>query len=199
LAVASNVSFVPENFKEAAKEFRGVIVRAEYGESPLGFEGRPDIARKPQLAIAIETPEYDKQQYEWYPPSNVRKTKPVSKTWRLMSVSSDGVIHGITLISFRQGLCFMEFPAGVSWAYFIEAMTKVGAMKDIKLEGATDQERLDSFAKSLIGMEFMFRQYADLEIIVKDKKIECLLPIEYFGKKDIAPVEEVRSENVTLE
>jgi len=155
----SSVAFSPDEFKEAAKQFRGVIVKAEYGENPFGFEGRPDIPRMPQLAIAIETPDYDKLQYEWYRPTNVRKTK---------------------------------------WSYFIDALTKTGAMKDIVIKGSSDEERLKSFAESLVGMEFDWTQYTDLEIIVKGRTIELLLPDKYYGKKEVKPIEEIREEKVEL-
>lgn len=203
---ASSIAFKPEDLKEAVKEFRGVIVRAEYGMNPLGMEGSPAIEKKrAQLAIQIETPEYEKPQYEWYPPSNVKMTKPVCELpdASVMLGGSEGyVIPEAGKVSLLR-LARMGFPAGVRWAYFLEAMVKVGAMKDIELKGTTDEERLNSFADSLVGMEFNFKQY-DLEIVVKDKetgkprKIECLLPTEYFGKKEVGPISEIRTEEITL-
>ncbi len=146
-----SIAFKPEEFKDVKKEFHGVIVDADYGEKPFGMEGRPDIPKRPQLAIKISTPDYDKDQYEWYVPSNRKLTK---------------------------------------WAYFIEALAKTGAINDIKVEGKTDEERIKSFAESLIGMEFDFAEYSNLPCIVKNKTIEVILPTAYYGKKG---VEEART------
>ncbi|MCD6148437.1 hypothetical protein J7J18_03635 [bacterium] len=155
----SSIAFKPEELKEAKKDFVGQIVAAEYGEAPLGMEGRPDIPRRKQLAIQIRTDEYEKDQFEWYPPSDKKLTK---------------------------------------WAYFIEALAKTGALKDIRIEGSTDDERMQSFAKSLVGMKFRFVEYTDLPVIVKGKTIECILPEEYYGKSEVPKETEVKTEKVEL-
>ena len=144
-----SIAFEPDKLKDAKKDFVGQIVDAEYAENPLGMEGRPDIARRAQLAIQITTDEYEKDQFEWYPPTDKKLTK---------------------------------------WAYFLEALAKCGAMKDVDVKGKTDAERMASFAKSLIGMKFRFVEYTNLPCIVREKTLEIILPEEYKGK---APVEDV--------
>jgi len=156
----SKVAYRPEDFRDAIKEFRGVIVDADYGLEPLGMTGAPEIeAKREQLCIKIDSPSYDKSQYEWYAPSSVKKTR---------------------------------------WAYFIEALAKCGALVDISISGETEEERLKSFAKALIGMEFDWVELTGLEIVVKGKTVDILLPDVYHGRKEIKPVEEVRTEEVEL-
>lgn len=53
-------------------EFTGTIVRAEFNtewSNSDRFEGTP------QLRIEIETPDYEQNQYAWYPPSDKKGTK----------------------------------------------------------------------------------------------------------------------------
>ena len=74
----SKIAFKPEEATEALKEFIGQIVEVDYSEKPFDFEGAPGIVRKGKvLGIQIATDAYDKPQYEWYPPSRVKKTKPI--------------------------------------------------------------------------------------------------------------------------
>ena len=74
------IAFVSDEMREAVKQFRGIIVKVDYSKEPFGFEGAPGIERKtPVLGVQIDTPDYDKPQYEWFPPSNVKKTKPACK------------------------------------------------------------------------------------------------------------------------
>jgi len=152
-----SIAFSPEELVDVAKDFTGVIIDADYGLEPLGIKGRPDIERRPQLCIKIETEEYEKPQYEWYAPSNRKKTK---------------------------------------WAYFIESLAETGALRDIDVSGETDEERMKSFAKSLIGMKFHFVQ-VEVEII-GGRKTTCILPDEYFGREEAEPIKEIRTEEVEL-
>ena len=73
-----SIAFKTEEFKPFKKEFRGVIVAAEYSEEPFGLKGAPEVEEKQRqrygvipkkLGIKIETDEYEKYQYEWYFPS----------------------------------------------------------------------------------------------------------------------------------
>lgn len=84
------------------------------------------------------------------------------------------------------------------WGYLIEALSKTGAMKDIVVDGKTSDERVMSMAKSMIGMEFDFIEHSNLEIVVQDRKVRCILPEVYHGKKDITPITEIREEEVQL-
>jgi len=150
------VAFKPEEMTEARKDFRGIIINAEYGDAPLGMEGAPGIQRRPQLAIQIDTESYEKPQYEWFAPSNKKKTK---------------------------------------WANFIEAMSKCGALKDTKTDGVSDDEKLKSFAKSLIGMDCHFTEI-EVEAMGQQKRVAVILPDEYYGKREVTG--EVKKETVSL-
>ena len=80
------------------------------------------------------------------------------------------------------------------WYYFIKALYDTGAMNDIKIEGNTDDERVWSLCKQLIGMEFYWKEFTNLEGFRKDRPItRLLLPVEYLGKAEIKrkPPEEV--------
>ena len=146
-----SIAFSPNEFKESIKEFKGVIVDADYSEEPFGIKGNPEIERKgPQLCLKIQTDEYEKPQYAWYPPSNKKKTK---------------------------------------WFYFIEALEKSGAMADIRIEGNTSEERIKSLMNSLIGMEF-FWQEREVEILGGRKTARVILPVVYYGKKEIGKMKE---------
>jgi hypothetical protein len=154
----SGIAFKPEEATEALKEYVGQIVATDYSEEPFGFKGAPDIKRKGKvLGIKIRTEEYEKEQFEWYPPSKVKKTK---------------------------------------WIYFIEALNQVGAMKDVSIAGTNDDERMQSFARSLLGMTFKWEE-RECESMVKVrgggvKKFDVSLPVEYLGKKPIEAPAEVK-------
>lgn len=149
------VAFSPTEFSEAIKEFRGVIVDVDFSEEPFGIKGAPDIDRKgPQLCLKIQTDQYEKPQYAWYPPNNKKGTK---------------------------------------WWYFIQALEKSGAMADIRIEGSTDEERIKSFMESLIGMEFYWQE-KEVEILGGRRKARVILPVVYYGKKQIGRIEEEQLE-----
>jgi len=137
-----SIAFKPDELKDIKKEFRGVVVKAEYVENPR-FKGY-------QLHVEISTDAYELNQHEWYPPSNKKLTK---------------------------------------WAYFIDALAECGALRHIEVKGETDEERMKSFAESLLGMEFDWVEYGELPTIAK-KNIEVLLPVAYYGKKEIKPIRE---------
>lgn len=146
------IAFREEEFGEALKDFIGQIIATDYAEEPFDMKGAPGITRKGKvLCIKIGTDAYDKDQFEWYPPSNVKKTK---------------------------------------WNYFIEALNTTGAMKDISIAGKTEDERMKSFAQSLLGMKFRLQEQ-ECESLVKEKgvtkRFNIMLPVEYLGKAAIEP------------
>lgn len=147
------IAFKPEDFRPYKKEFRGVIVAAEYSEEPFGIKGAPEVEAaqvqrygRPvkKLGIKIITEQYEKPQYEWLIPSNKMNTR---------------------------------------WHWFIEALYKTGAMRDVKIEGVTDEEKMQSFAKSLIGMEFYWVE--ETRKALGGRETDVLLPVAYFGKKKV--------------
>lgn len=75
------------------------------------------------------------------------------------------------------------------WWYFIEALEKSGAMADIRIEGETEEERMKSFMESLIGMEFYWQE-KEVEILGGRKTARVLLPVVYYGKKQVGQVKE---------
>lgn len=204
----SSIAFKTEEFGEALKDFVGQIVDVDYALEPFGMKGAPEITRKTKvLAIQIRTPEYDKDQYEWYPPSRVKKTKPVSICFvfrvRIRDIST---WVGSYLRSRTGGLLSVTqsypsgFPTGVKWAYFIEALNATGAMREVSIAGANDEERMQSMAKSLLGMEFRFQE-VECESLVKlkggePKTFNLLTPVEYLGKKAIEAAPEVRQATI---
>jgi hypothetical protein len=109
----SEVVFNVDEFKTATKEFEGVIVDAEYSETPFGISGK--FERGKVFAIKIETEEYEKPQYEWYPPSNKRLTKwwYFIKALHECGAMRDIVITGATteerIRSFGNSLIGMKF------------------------------------------------------------------------------------------
>lgn len=161
--VSSGIAFKPEEATDALKEFIGQIVATDYSEEPFGMKGAPGIERKGKVfAVMIKTSTYDKPQYEWYPPSRVKKTK---------------------------------------WFYLVEALNQIGAMKDIAIGGANDEERMKNFAKSMLGMTFRFEEQACESLVqVKGgggaKVFNLLVPVEYLGKKPIEKEPEVKQTTI---
>lgn len=184
----SKVVFKPDELKDATKDFEGQVIDAEYGENPFGFEGREDIERRAQLAIKIRTEEYEKEQFEWYPPSDKKLTKSAQAV-----VTPKGVVKRVCLNEGGN----TDGVGWADWAYFIKAMQKCGALKDTVVKGKTDDERMTSFAKSLIGMNFRFVEYTNLPCIVQDKTLRIILPEEYKGRTAVEETGEVRSEEVS--
>ncbi|MEM1891128.1 MAG: hypothetical protein QXI45_01875 [Thermofilaceae archaeon] len=154
------VAWRPDEFKELVREFRGRIVRAEWGSaSPSSKhynawvfppEAPEDIrqrqAERGALAMRVEIMPIDQpwnNVYEWYTISDVRLSK---------------------------------------WYYFIDALHRTGA--PINTSGNTDEERLNSFCKSLIGMEFKWQEF-DLPTIGGKIIKRLLLPVEYYGKFEV--------------
>ena len=109
------VAFRIEEFREVKKAFRGTVIDVDYGETPFGMTGRPDIPRRSQLCIMIASPDYTKPQYEWYVPSNKKKTKwaYLIEGLQMSGAMNDMVIIGDTpeekIRSFADNLVGMEF------------------------------------------------------------------------------------------
>ncbi len=70
-------------------------------------------------------------------------------------------------------------------------------MKDTVVKGTTDDERMTSFAKSLIGMKFRFVEYTNLPCIVQEKTLTIILPEKYMGKTAVAETGEIQAESVS--
>jgi hypothetical protein len=152
------MAFSPESFREAVREFRGVIVRAEWGSadpaSPYYNEwvfvpSAPEDVRERQrergaLAVRIEIAVKDRSWqniYEWYTYSEVRLSK---------------------------------------WYYFIDALTRLKIPFDAS--GNTLEERLTNFCNSLVGVDAKWVDHEDLPTVGKRTIKRLLLPVEYYGK-----------------
>ena len=136
---------------ETTKEFRGVIVRAEYGETVLGFEGKPEFGGRKQLGIEISTQEYEKPPYEWYatPVTRMRKS--------------------------------------TKWFYFMQALTAAGILRELNLQGKSNDEQLTNFAASLVGIDAFWVEKANLQGIVRPID-RLLMPEKYFGRVDVSQI-----------
>jgi hypothetical protein len=179
----SGIAFKPEEATEALKEFVGQIVAVDYSLEPFGFKGAPDIRRDTKvLGLQIRTEAYEKEQYEWY--RNAVSPLPPQSAFESKEDES------------RRG-----YSSIVKWLYFIEALNETGAMRDVSVAGANDEERMQNFARSLLGMVFRWQE-KECESLVKIrggefKKFNVLLPVEYLGKKPIEAAPEVKQ--VSLE
>jgi hypothetical protein len=159
------VAFTPEEFVEPRREFRGRIVRAEWGcadkeskyynewvfptQAPADIRERQ--AERQAYALRIEIMPIDRPWnniYEWYSLSQVRLSK---------------------------------------WDYFIRALTATKAEIDTK--GNTVEERLNNFCKSLVGMEFKWVESTDLPTLGGRTIRRLLLPTEYYGKTEVGEYE----------
>lgn len=100
------IAFTPDEMKSATKDFRGVIVVSEYIEN-VRFGGN-------QLHIEIQTEEYDKNQHEWYAPSDKLKTKwahlisYLSTSGALKDVSFEGETPDAQMDNFAKSLVGMD-------------------------------------------------------------------------------------------
>jgi hypothetical protein len=165
---APQAAWKPEEFEEPRREFRGRIVRAEWGsadpKSPhynewVFLPEAPEDVRERQVerqayAIRVEIMPLDKawqNLYEWYGISRYRLTK---------------------------------------WYYFIDALGKTKA--PYSYDGNTEEERLDNFCKSLIGMEFKWLEHTDLPTMGRRLIKRLLLPIEFYGRTEVKEVERIK-------
>ncbi|MEM2175034.1 MAG: hypothetical protein QXG39_08725 [Candidatus Aenigmatarchaeota archaeon] len=154
MSIAWNI----DEFVEAKRDFRGIIVRAEYG-TEWTTEGSPfeeELEEKGRKQMRIQIRPVDKpikDQYEWYSPTVIKNTR---------------------------------------WFYFLKQLRDIGAMPEIK--GNTEEERIKNFLNELIGMEFRWQDFENLPGLREGRIIKrLLLPIEYYGKKQVKPETGVRS------
>lgn len=191
--MSSRIAFKQEELKEAKKDFVGQIIDTDYAMEPFGIAGAPGIRRTgPVLAIKIRTDAYEKDQFEWYPPSDKKKTKPVVLP---CGTSFILLVRPSKMLRLTAGVT-----SGVKWAYFLETLTKTGAMNDVKISGTNDEERMKSFAASLIGMKARFIEYS-FESMVKlaggvPKMFDLIVMEEYLGKAPVEAEAEVRTAEV---
>lgn len=83
------------------------------------------------------------------------------------------------------------------WFYLLEALQKTGALKLINTAGRTAEEKLKSFADSLVGLKFRWLERMNLEAVATPIK-RLLLPEEYLGKEEIEKPEPIETEDVVI-
>jgi len=161
------VAWEAEEFTEAKREFRGRIVRAEWGtadpnskyynawvfppEAPEEIRQRQ--AERGATALRLEIMPIDRpwqNLYEWYTISDVRLSK---------------------------------------WWYLMDSLKRLKVPFDNS--GNTVPERLNNFCRSLVGMEFKWEEYNNLPTIGRRAISRILLPTEYYGKTEVKRLERV--------
>lgn len=159
------VAWRPEEFTEARREFRGRIIRAEWGTPEGKYKNdwvfppnAPEDIRQRQVergavAVRIEIMPIDKSWeniYEWYTVTDIRLSK---------------------------------------WFYFIDSLNRTKT--PYSFEGNTVAERLSNFCKSLVGMEFKWEDHENLPTVGRNPIKRLLLPTEYYGKFEVGEIEKV--------
>jgi hypothetical protein len=111
-----SIAFKPEEATDALKEYTGQIVATDYSEKPFDFKGAPEITRKGKvLGVQIRTAQYEKPQYEWYPPSKVKKTKwlffieALNQVGAMKDISTAGANDEERMTSISKSLLGMVF------------------------------------------------------------------------------------------
>jgi hypothetical protein len=112
----SGIAFKPDEAREALKEYEGQVIETDFSEKPFGFEGAPEIKRQGKvLGLKIQTTVYDKPQFEWYPPSMVKKTKwlyfieALVETGAMKDINPAGATDEERMKNFGQSLLGMKF------------------------------------------------------------------------------------------
>lgn len=88
--------------------------------------------------------------------------------------------------------------AGTRWAIFREAMKKVGAWKDLNIQGNTDEERLQALCNNIIGMTFVVHDYNNYPGW-GGKPMKIGIIAEYRGKTQLSPKSSVATDRIALE
>lgn len=70
------------------------------------------------------------------------------------------------------------------WDYWIQGLATTGALKDVDTKGLTDEERMQNFARSLIGMKMHFVE-VERESPFREAKVWSVEPVEYLGKQAV--------------
>lgn len=112
----SGIAFKPEEARDSIKEYTGQIVATDYSEKPFGMEGAAEIKRTGKvLCLKIKANEYEKEQFEWYPPSKVKKTKwlflieALIQTGAMKDINPAGATDDERMKNFGQSLLGMKF------------------------------------------------------------------------------------------
>ncbi|MEM4167683.1 MAG: hypothetical protein QXW98_04510 [Candidatus Caldarchaeum sp.] len=163
-----SIPFMASGFREARREFRGRIVRAEWGSAD------PSNPRYNKWVFPEEAPEEIRQRQKERQATAIRvEIMPVDQDW-------NNLFEWYTISDIRLS----------KWYYFIDSLAKTKAPTNTA--GNTDEERLDNFTKSLVGMEFKWSDYENLPTAGRAVIKRLLLPVEYYGKFDVGQPETVK-------
>lgn len=88
---------------------------------------------------------------------------------------------------------------GSRWSIFRENLKKTGAWKDLKIQGTTDEERMQSLCQNIIGMKFRVERHNNYPGWGGRLLKQVSIITKYFGKELIAPKTPVETEKVKLE
>jgi len=112
----SFIAFKPEDASDALKSYDGQIIATDYSEEPLGMAGAATIQRKGKVfCIKLQTDQYEKPQFEWYPPSKVKQTKWVNfieslvQVGAMKDVNASGATDEERMKNFGASLLGMKF------------------------------------------------------------------------------------------
>jgi len=163
-----SVAWKPEEFEEPRREFRGRIVRAEWGSADPNSKHYNAWVFPPEAPEDIRERQAERQAYA------IRvEIAPIDRPW-------NNIFEWYGLSQYRL----------TKWFYWIQALNSLKVPFDAS--GNTVEERLTNFCKSIVGMEFRWLEYNDLPTVGKRTIKRLLLPVEYFGKFEIGEVERIQ-------
>jgi hypothetical protein len=162
------VAFKPEEFEEPRREFRGRVLRAEWGcADPSNPYYNPWVF-PPEAPEDVRERQAERQAYAMRV-----EIMPIDKPW-------NNLYEWYTISKYRQS----------KWWYLIQALSSLKV--PIEAEGNTLEERLNNFCKSLVGCEFQWLEHTDLPTVGRRLIKRLLLPVQYFGKFEVAEPERIR-------
>lgn len=110
------VVFNPTEARDAVKEYDAQVIGAEYSEQPFGMAGAANIQRQGKvLCLKLKSSLYEKDQFEWFPPSAIKQTKWVellnalAVTGALAQTQSSGANDDERITNFGKSLIGMKF------------------------------------------------------------------------------------------
>jgi hypothetical protein len=112
----SNIAFKPEEARDSIKEYTGQIIATDYSEEPFDMKGAAEIKRQGKvLCLKIKADVYEKDQFEWFPPSKVKKTKwlyfieALIQVGAMKDINPAGATDDERMKNFGQSLLGMKF------------------------------------------------------------------------------------------
>jgi hypothetical protein len=85
---------------------------------------------------------------------------------------------------------------GTKWSIFRDCLKKTGAWKDLNITGNTDEERMASLCRNIIGMVFHVEKHANYPGWGGRLLKQVNLITKYLGKQLVAPKAPVETEKI---